>query len=49
LSHAAFAAARDRGALLEEVRAELRPHLCDAEGQWTADYVRLRFAAAKPA
>ena len=42
-------AARDRGALLEAVRAELRPHLCDAEGRWTADYVRLRFAAVKPA
>ena len=44
-----LAAARDRGALLEAVRAELRPHLCDAEGRWTADYVRLRFAAVKPA
>ncbi|HTD27130.1 MAG TPA: class I SAM-dependent methyltransferase [Candidatus Elarobacter sp.] len=42
-------AARDRGALLEAVRAELRPHLCDAEGRWMADYVRLRFAAVKPA
>ncbi len=44
-----LAAARDRGALLEAVRAELRPHLCDPDGRWTADYVRLRFAAAKPA
>lgn len=26
----------------------LRPELCDAEGRWTADYVRLRFAADKP-
>jgi SAM-dependent methyltransferase len=43
-----LSAAPDREALLDEVRAELRPHLCDAEGRWTADYVRLRFAAAKP-
>ena len=26
----------------------LRPALCDAEGRWSADYVRLRFAAKKP-
>lgn len=32
---------------LEEVRETLRPHLCDASGQWTADYTRLRFAAFK--
>jgi trans-aconitate methyltransferase len=25
-----------------------RPALCDGEGQWTADYVRLRFVARKP-
>src|SRR5205807_4856938 len=42
-----LAAARDRAALLEAVRAELWPHLCGADGRWTADYVRLRFAAAK--
>jgi SAM-dependent methyltransferase len=41
-------AARDRAALLDAVRAELRPHLCDADGRWTADYVRLRFVATKP-
>jgi trans-aconitate methyltransferase len=28
-----------------EVIALLRPSLCDARGQWTADYVRLRVAA----
>jgi len=44
-----LAAARDRVAVVEAVRAELRPHLCDPEGCWTADYVRLRFAAVKPA
>jgi hypothetical protein len=27
----------------------LRGELCDAEGKWTADYVRLRFAARKSA
>src|SRR5206468_3373673 len=43
-----LAAAPDRTALLDAVRAELRPHLCGADGRWTADYVRLRFAAAKP-
>lgn len=30
----------------EEVREALRPDLCDADGNWSADYVRLRFAAA---
>jgi hypothetical protein len=35
--------------LLQEVKDRLRPDLCDAEGNWTADYVRLRFAADKPA
>lgn len=38
----------DRAALIEEIRTLLRPDLCDAHGQWTADYVRLRFAAVKP-
>jgi trans-aconitate methyltransferase len=38
-----------RPAFLDEVAAALRPTLCDAEGRWTADYVRLRFAAFKPA
>ena len=38
----------ERPALLAEVRDELRPHLCDGEGVWTADYVRLRFAATRP-
>ena len=40
--------ADDRAALLQDVIEALRPALCDAAGQWTADYVRLRFAAAKP-
>ena len=33
--------------LLAEVSESLRPELCDAEGRWSADYVRLRFAAKK--
>jgi trans-aconitate methyltransferase len=34
-----------RGAFLDEVTERLRPALCDYDGQWTADYVRLRFLA----
>jgi hypothetical protein len=34
-----------RLAFIDEVREALRPSLCDAQGNWTADYVRLRFAA----
>ena len=33
---------------VSEVTEALRPALCDAEGNWTADYVRLRFLARKP-
>ena len=38
----------ERGAFLDEVTALLKPVLCDADGKWTADYTRLRFAAIKP-
>lgn len=38
----------ERPVYIEEVREALRPKLCDASGNWTADYVRLRFAAQKP-
>ncbi len=41
--------AAERPAFLAEVRDALRPALCDADGQWTADYVRLRFAADRSA
>jgi len=34
-----------RGIVFEETIRLLRPSLCDSQGQWTADYVRLRFAA----
>lgn len=37
-----------RVGLLAEVIELCRPTLCDASGNWTADYVRLRFAATKP-
>ena len=39
----------ERAAARAETVELLRPALCDAEGKWTADYVRLRFAALKPA
>lgn len=35
----------DRQAALDEAVALLRPVLCDGRGRWSADYVRLRFAA----
>jgi len=38
-----------RQAAKDEMIELLRPSLCDERGQWTADYVRLRFAARKPA
>jgi trans-aconitate methyltransferase len=37
----------ERAAYIAEVQEALRPELCDAAGKWTADYVRLRFAADK--
>lgn len=37
-----------RDDFVQEVRERCRPTLCDASGHWTADYVRLRFAATKP-
>jgi len=38
----------DMEAVAAEVEDLLRPVLCDADGNWTADYVRLRVEAAKP-
>jgi trans-aconitate methyltransferase len=37
-----------RPAYIAEVREVLKPALCDADGKWVADYVRLRFSAEKP-
>lgn len=39
----------ERDAFTNEVVEKLQPYLCDASGKWTADYVRLRFLAVKPA
>jgi len=47
-SFTAVLPATERAAFIDEVRDALRPDLCDAAGNWTADYVRLRFAADKP-
>jgi trans-aconitate methyltransferase len=41
--------AADRAAARDEVIALVRPVLCDERGRWTADYIRLRFAAHLPA
>jgi trans-aconitate methyltransferase len=38
-------AVQQRGAFLDEVTERLRPVLCDEQGRWTADYMRLRFLA----
>ncbi len=37
----------DRPGFLDEVREVMKPALCDENGDWTADYIRLRFAAVK--
>jgi trans-aconitate methyltransferase len=36
-----------RADVIADVRERLRPALCDTEGRWTADYVRLRVLAVK--
>ena len=38
----------EREAVMAELLQSLQPVLCDPNGKWTADYVRLRFAARKP-
>jgi hypothetical protein len=37
--------AAERAGAFDEAIDLLRWSLCDAEGRWTADYTRLRFAA----
>jgi trans-aconitate methyltransferase len=37
-----------RAPAVDEIVALLKPVLCDHEGHWTADYVRLRFLARRP-
>jgi trans-aconitate methyltransferase len=39
--------ATERMEFLQDVREALRPELCDNDGNWTADYVRLRFMATR--
>ncbi len=39
----------ERSEVLAEVMDLLRPSLCDADGIWTADHIRLRFAATRAA
>jgi hypothetical protein len=39
----------DRSAALTEAVELLRPSLCDSQGRWTADHVRLRFSAERQA
>jgi trans-aconitate methyltransferase len=41
--------AGERGALKTEVENQVRADLCGADGNWTVDYVRLRFMASKAA
>lgn len=41
-------ASQDRPGARREVIEMLRPVLCDSRGRWTADYIRLRFAAHLP-
>ena len=38
---------KERGVFLDEATKTLRPVLCDDQGRWTADYMRLRFLARK--
>src|SRR5262249_1135817 len=41
--------AEERPRLVAEVREAVRPRLQDERGVWTADYVRLRVVARRPA
>jgi trans-aconitate methyltransferase len=40
--------AQERQRAIDEIVGLLSPVLCDRQGQWTADYVRLRFRARRP-
>jgi SAM-dependent methyltransferase len=40
-------AQNERDDFLDEVTSLLKPVLCDSQGRWIADYMRLRFAAIK--
>lgn len=45
---AAGVPAAEQAQVIEDTRALLRPILADQAGNWTADYVRMRFVARKP-
>ncbi|MEO8305896.1 MAG: methyltransferase domain-containing protein [Betaproteobacteria bacterium] len=47
-SFAATLPARERASFLDEVAEKCRGALCDEDGRWSVDYVRLRFSAIKP-
>ena len=47
-SFLAAVADEEHATVVAELREDLRPALCDSNGRWTADYVRLRFSAIKP-
>jgi SAM-dependent methyltransferase len=47
-SFTAAVAPDERPPLVARVRERLKPSACNAEGQWTLDYVRLRIVARKP-
>jgi hypothetical protein len=40
--------AAEKPAAIEQIVGLLTPVLCDREGNWTADYMRLRFVARRP-
>lgn len=48
-SYLAMLSPQDRAMVRAEAVDLLRPVLCDSEGRWTADYVRLRFSASRSA
>jgi SAM-dependent methyltransferase len=39
--------ADERGPVKAEIEAHIKDRLCDADGRWVLDYVRLRFSAVK--
>jgi SAM-dependent methyltransferase len=46
-SFTAILPSSERSVFIAEVQSVLRPRLCDGQGQWWADYVRLRFKASR--
>ena len=46
--YASALSATERPGFISQIVTALRPVLCDATGNWHADYVRLRFSATKP-